>query len=68
MQTLKTLSAEMNVTEADLAGFVECLRVWMSKGYSMEEAISKHMAQMTKLAENALAFPQSLAVDAFFPA
>ena len=51
--TIEQLAAEMNVTEGDVRGFVACLSMWMSKGYSFEQAIERHMAQMARLANNA---------------
>lgn len=68
MHTTKTLAAEMGVTEGDLKGFIDCLSLWMAKGFSFEQAVEKHMAQMTRLAENADKLPKSIAVSAFFPA
>ena len=68
MATIQTLAADMNVKPADVAAFLKCLGVWMAKGYSMEEAIEKHMAQMVRLASKSDQFPKSLAVEAFFPA
>lgn len=68
MNELQKLAKEMNVTENDLSGFVSCLRVWIAKGYTIEQAIEKHMAQMTRLAEHSGKMDNSLVVDAFFPA
>lgn len=68
--TIKDLAAQMGVSESDVIGFVECLSVWVSKGYTFEQAIEKHMAQMMRLAENACAIAangQAFAVEAFFP-
>ena len=70
--TVSQLAAEMNVTEADLAGFIACLSVWAAKGYSFEECIEKHMAQMTNLAENSCEMVRStgirsIAIDWFYP-
>jgi hypothetical protein len=46
MTTIADLAKMMNVTEADVAGFVACLRVWLAKGYTFDQAIERHMAQM----------------------
>lgn len=48
--TIQELAIEMNQSEADVISFVNCLKVWTSKGYSIEESISKHMGQMERLA------------------
>lgn len=64
----KELAKLMGVTEGDVKAFVACLSVWTAKGYTLEQAIEKHMAQMERLAGNALKLPRSLVVDAFFPA
>jgi len=68
MATIQTLAADMNVKPADVAAFLKCLSVWMAKGYSLEAAIDKHMAQMVRLASKSDRLPKSLVVDAFFPA
>lgn len=70
--TIAQLAAEMNVSEADLSGFIACLSVWAAKGYSFEECIEKHMAQMTKLAENSCELVRNTniranAIDWFYP-
>ncbi len=51
--TISELAAEMNVTEADVRGFISALKVWISKGYTFEEAVQKHMNQMNRLAKHA---------------
>lgn len=66
------LAKLMNVTEADAAGFVAALRVWINKGYSLEDAIAAHMAVMTGSLNHAIEFANSdagraFAADAFFP-
>jgi len=50
--TIETLAAEMNISPADLSSFIACLRVWLCKGYTLEQAIERHMAQMDRLAAN----------------
>src|SRR5687768_9423331 len=47
--SVENLAKEMGVSVNDLSGFVACLRVWMDKGYTMDEAIARHMQQMTRL-------------------
>ena len=46
---IKELAALMNVSDADCSSFVNCLRVWIGKGYSLEQAIERHMQQMRNL-------------------
>jgi|GEM_PF-4509353 len=43
------LAAETRVSSADAKAFVACLQVWIAKGYSLEQAIERHMAQMARL-------------------
>lgn len=50
--TTNQLSALMGVTESDLAGFLSALKVWTDKGYSVEQAIERHMATMSALLNN----------------
>ena len=38
--TIAELATLMNVTEADAAGFVAAIRVWVNKGYSLDDAIA----------------------------
>lgn len=64
---VQQLAKEMGVTESELQGFVSCLRVWTDKGLSLEEAINKNMAQMTRFVNDAHLIPKQIAVDAFFP-
>lgn len=66
-KALTILAQQMGVTVGDVLGFADCLRVWLAKGYSLEQAIEKHMGQMVRLVNNAHKFPKSVAVDAFFP-
>jgi hypothetical protein len=46
MTTIADLAKLVNATEADVVGFVACLRVWLAKGYTLDQAIERHMAQM----------------------
>lgn len=67
MNKIQALAAEMNVTESDLVGFLSCVRAWMDKGYSFEQAVQKHQQQMTRIAEKAHEMPREIVVEAFFP-
>ena len=50
--TLETLAAEMNISVADLGSFVAGLQIWFDKGYTLEQSIERHMAQMNRFAAN----------------
>lgn len=50
---IQELAKEMNVSESDASAFVECLKVWINKGYSLEQAIAKHMQQMQRMVNEA---------------
>ncbi len=54
MDTINELAKEMNVSPTDVLAFVRCLRVWVEKGYTFEQAIAKHSAQMNRLASHSL--------------
>jgi hypothetical protein len=64
--SIKELAETMGQSDKDVAAFVECLRVWISKGYTIEQAIEKHMQQMTRIASNAASMPRAVAVQAFY--
>jgi len=67
---IKALAAEMGVTEGDVISFVVCLRVWMDKGYNLEEAIHRHAEVMREIVNNAVQIAKAikpLAVEAFYP-
>jgi len=64
--TIAELAAMTGQSESDATAFVKCLRMWMDKGYNMEQAIEKHMSQMTRLLNNATKVPVSIVVDAFY--
>ncbi len=49
MSGVAAFANECGVGVADAHGFVACLRVWTDKGYSVEQAIERHLAQMTRL-------------------
>ena len=66
--TTKELAKLMGVTEGDVEAFVACLAVWLRKGLTLEQAITRHMDQMERLAGGCLRLPKSLVVDTFFPA
>lgn len=75
------LAALMGVSESDAQGFVDCLRVWTDKGFSVEQAIEKNIAAWGALlananegANNSLSIHRpafnalaDFAVDAFYP-
>ena len=66
--TIEQLAAEMGVSTRDVCGFVACLSVWVRKGYTFEQAIERHMAQMTRLANNSLnPALKPLVIAAFHP-
>lgn len=50
--TVSQLAADCGVSETDAAAFVECLRVWLDKGMTFEQAVERHMRQMLRLAEH----------------
>lgn len=68
---IQELAALMGQKESDVAAFVEGLRVWIAKGYTIEEAINKHLAQMVRMVDNAVKLSEnetvrSMAVEAFY--
>ena len=70
MDKIESLAKEMNVTENDLIGFLSAIKIWMDKGYSMEEAIQKNLAQMVRLVNNSVKLSKDenmreLAIGAF---
>ena len=71
MDKIESLAKEMNVTENDLIGFLSVIKIWMDKGYSMEEAIQKNLAQMVRLVNNSVKLSKDenmreLAIGAFY--
>jgi len=71
MDKIESLAKEMNVTENDLIGFLSSIKIWMDKGYSMEEAIQKNLAQMVRLVNNSVKLSKDenmreLAIRAFY--
>ena len=71
MDKIESLAKEMNVTENDLIGFLSTIKIWMDKGYSMEEAIQKNLAQMVRLVNNSVKLSKDenmreLAIGAFY--
>lgn len=64
--TTNELAKLMGQKESDVQSFVDCLRVWIDKGYTIEAAIEKHMAQMGRFLDHATEIPKGVAVDAFF--
>jgi hypothetical protein len=66
---IANLAAEMGVTPADLQGWITCVGLWVRKGYTFEAAVRKHMDQMERLIDNAMALGAELkpmAVDAVY--
>lgn len=51
---IKELAELMNVSESDTRAFVDCLRVWTAKGYTLEQAIERHMQQMRRMVAQAV--------------
>jgi hypothetical protein len=51
------LAKTLGQNETDVKAFVECVSYWMSKGYTYEAAIARHMQVMEQMANNALRFP-----------
>ena len=71
MDKITTLAKEMNVTENDLIGFLSAIKLWMNKGYTMEDAIAKNMQQMTRLVNNSYKLAHNenmkeIAISAFY--
>ena len=71
MDKIESLVKEMNVTENDLIGFLSAIKIWMDKGYSMEEAIQKNLDQMVRLVNNSVKLSKDenmreLAIGAFY--
>lgn len=62
----KQLAEMMGQKESEVIAFVECLRVWINKGCTIEQAIERHMEQMTRMVNHADKLPKSIAVDAFY--
>jgi len=71
MDKIESLAKEMNVTENDLIGFLSAIKIWMDKGYSMEDAIQKNLAQMVRFVNNSVKLSKDenmreLAIGAFY--
>lgn len=71
MDKIESLAKEMNVTENDLIGFLSAIKIWMDKGYSIEESIQKNLAQMVRLVNNSVKLSKDesmreLAIVAFY--
>lgn len=49
---IEQMAAEMNVSESTFMSFVNCLRVWTDKGFSIEEAIIKHQDIVSRMKAN----------------
>ena len=64
--TIAELAEIIGVTESAVAGYVDSLAAWMAKGYTLEEAIAKNMAAVTRIAERAVPLAYELAHDEVF--
>ena len=64
---IKKLAEIMKQTESDTQAFINCLKVWIDKGYTIDQAIIKHMEQMVRLVDNSTKLPKSIVVDTFYP-
>lgn len=47
--TVEQFAKTCGVSANDATAFIECLRIWVAKGHSIEAAIAKHMATMSTL-------------------
>ena len=57
---MKELAEMMGVSVSDVQGFVDCLRVWIDKGLTLDEAIERHQAQMVRMVNNAVTLADRL--------
>ena len=57
---MEELAKTMGVSVSDAQGFVDCLRVWIDKGFSLDEAIERHQAQMVRMVNNAVTLADRL--------
>ena len=64
--TITKLAEMMGVTENAVAGYVDSLAAWVAHGYSLEDAIAKNMAAVTRIAERAVPLAYDLAHDEVF--
>lgn len=46
------IAALMGVTESEAQGFIDCLRVWTDKGYTVEQAIARNLAAWQTAQDN----------------
>jgi len=51
------MSDIMGVGESDVVSFIQCLQIWTDRGYSLDEAIGKHMEQMGRFINKAANMP-----------
>jgi hypothetical protein len=47
--TVEQFAALCGVTVADARAWLECVQLWMDKGYTFEGAVARHMAQMERM-------------------
>lgn len=71
MDKIANLAKEMNVSENDLIGFLSAIKIWLDKGYSLENAIEKNMLQMNRLVNNCVKLSndndmQQMAINSFY--
>lgn len=52
--TITELATALNTTEANAREFLSCLAIWTRKGYTVEQAIEKHMSQMQRFMDAAV--------------
>lgn len=60
------MEAQTDITRTDVDAFVACLKIWTEKGYTVEQAITRHRAQMRRFANNAWEMAQALGRDPVF--
>lgn len=68
---ISELAAITNQKESDVLAFLECLKVWINKGYSFDDAIKMHMRQMVKIVNQSANISndkkvKEMAADLFF--
>jgi hypothetical protein len=50
--TVAELATQLGVSTADAQQFVDCLAVWVAKGYTVEQAIAANLRTLAMLAGN----------------
>lgn len=68
---ISQLAGVMGKPESDVQRFVDCLRIWTDKGYTLEEAIAKNEEQMMRIVRVFHNLPtedkKDFVINAFFP-